>query len=65
MTKPDWKDAPEWANYLSMNRDGWWWWHELMPTIFENCYEWVQVEGYARACPIDDDDWRDTLERRP
>jgi hypothetical protein len=23
--KPDWKDAPEWAQWLTFDRDGWWW----------------------------------------
>ena len=24
--KPDWKDAPEWANYLVLDEDGEWYW---------------------------------------
>jgi len=29
--KPEWKDAPEWANYLAMDDDGSWYWFEHMP----------------------------------
>lgn len=29
--KPDWKDAPEWANWLVMDFCGNWWWHEMEP----------------------------------
>jgi len=24
--KPDWKDAPEWANYLAKDENSEWWW---------------------------------------
>ena len=65
MTKPDWKDAPEWASYLAMDRNGCWWWYEFKPTIFLNEDEWVKVGGRAEAFPSSNDDWRDTLEMRP
>ena len=29
--KPDWKNAPEWANYLAMDTDSSWWWFEKQP----------------------------------
>lgn len=29
--KPDWKDAPEWANWLALDDDGDWVWHESRP----------------------------------
>lgn len=29
--KPDWKDAPEWAQWLARDPDGEWWWHEGKP----------------------------------
>ena len=29
--KPDWKDAPEWAQWLAMDRDGKWTWFEDEP----------------------------------
>lgn len=29
--KPDWKGAPEWANWLAMDGDGMWFWHEYEP----------------------------------
>ena len=29
--KPDWKDAPEWANYLAMDEDGYWCWYLRKP----------------------------------
>lgn len=59
--KPDWKDAPEWANWKAMDEDGEWWWYEEEPYIFYNY--WVVRPGRrARAGYIQ---WRDTLEARP
>ena len=29
--KPDWEDAPEWAQYLTQDRDGTWGWWEKKP----------------------------------
>jgi len=31
--KPDWKDAPEWANWLAMDDDGEWYWYEIEPFL--------------------------------
>lgn len=29
--KPDWKDAPEWAEWLAMDQGGSWYWHAGQP----------------------------------
>ena len=29
--KPEWKDAPEWANWLAMDQDGSWQWWDKQP----------------------------------
>lgn len=36
--KPDWKDAPEWAEWLAMDSDGGWHFHEVEPF-------WDQADG--------------------
>jgi hypothetical protein len=62
MTKPDWKDAPDFARYLAMDRDGEWYWYEEKPTI-ENNELWDAIGAHQLArCPPN---WRDTLEERP
>lgn len=38
MYKPDWKDAPEWAQYLAMDPDGSWWWYASKPRVTK--YGW-------------------------
>lgn len=33
MSKPDWKDAPEWAQWLGKDANGDWWWYETEPKV--------------------------------
>lgn len=42
--KPDWKDAPEWAQWLAMDADGAWYWYEKHPT-----YVRPENEGFWRT----------------
>jgi hypothetical protein len=64
MARPDWKDAPEWANYLAMDRSGFWYWHELKVHAISGA--WMS-DGHGRvergSCYAPD--WRETLEERP
>ncbi len=60
--KPDWKDAPEWAQYLAMDADGMWWWHELRPSL--DPYSW-EGEGKLGDIVLRFSNWQDTLEERP
>jgi hypothetical protein len=60
--KPSWNDAPEWANYLAMDEDGLWCWHEEKPDKKKDCFwesggkmELVREKIY----------WGDSLEERP
>jgi hypothetical protein len=39
MSKPDWKDAPKWANWLAMDGDGQWWWYEDEPKLEDDIYD--------------------------
>jgi hypothetical protein len=39
--KPDWKDAPEWAQWLAMDPDGSWWWFEHEPIVEFD--EWIST----------------------
>lgn len=36
--KPDWKDAPDWAQWLAMDSNGLWYWHKNDPSIGEYCF---------------------------
>jgi hypothetical protein len=59
--KPDWKDAPSWANYLAQDEDSEWWWFENKPD--EGHAAWWPCEG--ESCRASVGDWRDSLEERP
>lgn len=37
--RPEWKDAPEWAEWLSCDPSGCWRWHFNRPTL-----EWISDE---------------------
>lgn len=39
--KPDWKDAPEWANWLAMDGDGRWNWYNCEPIWDSELQIWV------------------------
>ena len=43
--KPDWKDAPEWANYLAMDEDGYWCWYLRKPIREDDCWCGLIVTG--------------------
>lgn len=43
--KPDWKDAPEWANYLAMDKDGEWYWFSSEPKLIEDCGVYAKTGG--------------------
>ena len=67
--KPDWNDAPEWANYLARDSDEEWCWYENKPYAQHYYYEegghWVGAND-GRIMYIEcDDEWDKSLEERP
>jgi hypothetical protein len=65
INKPSWSDAPEWANYLAMDKDGAWYWYELKPVIVHD-NQWAQTRlGRIDDAYMPSDKWRDSLEARP
>lgn len=67
MSKPDWSEAPEWANYMAMDDDGSWYWFEVMPQYDEeqNCWFEDSINGQVKSAKISDMDGKNSLERRP
>ncbi|MCE5317856.1 MAG: hypothetical protein LLG04_10950 [Parachlamydia sp.] len=59
--KPDWKDAPSWANYLAQDEVGLWFWYEEEPNLGRISWS---ISG-GRHCVVRYGDWRDSLEERP
>lgn len=60
--KPDWKDAPDWANYLAMDDSGYWTWFKSEPMAEGG--EWFGSDWMPaplRSTLL----WHETLEERP
>lgn len=75
-TKPEWKDAPEWAMWLAQDGYGAWGWYENKPTSLDDDYAcwdivdyddlWQRPENTSWDEPfVENDDWDKTLEPRP
>lgn len=60
--KPNWDDAPEWANYVAMDEDGEWFWFENEPKV--QMRGWWAEGRYRLAC-FALENWEETLEKRP
>ena len=62
--KPDWKNAPEWANYLAMDEDGAWYWFKFKPELSEGFWD-TEYPFSTKQARIDTTQWKETLEQRP
>lgn len=64
MNKPDWKDAPEWANYFAQDPCGTWFWFEIKPVAKG---DWVEgyINGRIELAQHREESWNLTLEARP
>lgn len=49
MNKPNWCDAPDWANWLAQDGDGEWWWHECKPIYNDHQKEYNSYGQYQMA----------------
>lgn len=61
--KPDWKDAPEWAQWLAMDKNGDWYWYENKP-ILRNV-TWKIDGGHVKEAIPCISMWDKSLEQRP
>ena len=64
-SKPNWDDAPEWANYLALDPDGWYWF-EHQPDILGGV--WTTTTGEMDCAKYQTGtetiNWRKSLEER-
>ena len=64
--KPDWKDAPEWANWLAMDADGRWYWYHNTPYVWGDMWGCSGNFDYSgHIVSTINDNWYETLEERP
>jgi hypothetical protein len=61
--KPDWKDAPEWANWLAQDSNGSWYWYQIKP-VKRGSFTWDALGRFALA-ESSSSDWGSSLARRP
>ena len=62
--EPDWKDAPEWANYLAMDANGYWWWYEEKPQLSRGIWAFGG-ERLRKTLHKQDVAWYESLQERP
>lgn len=67
--KPDWKDAPEWAQWLAMDADGLWAWYASEPRRILDSDMWQLGAPDDRHVPVFGFDggpnWTRSKEPRP
>lgn len=65
--KPQWKDAPQWANYLAQDMDGTWTWFSHKPKREAQYNRWNYSQKGGRHLTANQEitDWKDSLEERP
>ena len=65
MTKPNWNDAPEWAQWLAQDEDGDWYWYAEKPMLQNDMYMWSNDSQYSVAYNDEENEnWQSTLEER-
>lgn len=66
MSKPQWKDAPDWAMYLARDEDGTWGWYEEKPLPDNLLGAWeAESKRWLDVPVIPEPEWDCTLEKRP
>jgi Lar family restriction alleviation protein len=60
--KPSWDDAPEWAQWLAQDENGYWYWHKECPTAGTQL--WASGSTIYKHAAVFSD-WKDSLEQRP
>lgn len=61
--KPSWDDAPSWAQWLAMDKDGDWFWYEKEPDKFNR--GWFEWDGGRCEQAFFNFNWSKSKERRP
>ena len=65
MSKPSWDEAPEWAQFLAMDRDWEWYWYENEPDSLEFNACWGSLNGRTQFAGRTNPLWRESKEKRP
>ena len=64
MTKPNWYNAPDWAQYLAQYWCGEWYWYEKSPVQLSTL--WVSAsDSRITSDAATAENWKSSLEPRP
>ena len=65
--KPDWNNAPEWAQWVAMDVNGHWYWYRIEPDCdWTHCWSTeLRKDLESAECFGGSPDWKKSLERRP
>jgi len=66
--KPNWTDAPEWANYWAVDENGEMYWYRVKPITHQQNRYWMPENdrwGDGAVEPATLLDWEETLQKRP
>lgn len=71
MIKPDWKESPDWIQWIAQDADGIWHGYDIRPDALANEFGRPDLNQFnqgrfillERGSP--EREWRSTLERRP
>ena len=63
MSKPEWKDLPEWADYMAQDEGGEWWCYSSKPEL--RTTEWDVLPGDSRRKRLSVTNWKESLQERP
>lgn len=62
-----WEDAPDWAKYTAIDRNGDSYWYERKP--FLRFADWSAIAGYhckiSNYAPPEKFNWKESLQKRP
>lgn len=67
MNKPQWENAPDWANYLAMDANGEWNWFEIRPVFAAANHNYWDPNGarFTKAGETPEHCWKNTREGKP
>lgn len=63
-----WDNAPQWANWLAMDKNGRWFWFSDEPECYVRGWRHTKARGvhqHYNGCPLTASDWTKSLQKRP
>lgn len=65
MSRADWSEAPDWAQWWAVDSAGSAFWYENKPSVYDLMWAQLSEGDHTYAGQGDPTNWRESLERRP